>query len=118
MTKPRYDLALVQGAEIQVGRTVSKRCWESLGGQKEDVLSFILNLVAKLKPEDFAHTQLMPLEVGKPLYGDVYGKLVNGQVWFIKLTFEDGVTTVVMSCHHAHHEPLVLANGRQLRSRR
>lgn len=114
---PRYDLAAAQAAPIQLGSSQARRTAGDLGGDLPAARNFIEKLLKSLRPEDFAHVENMPQSVGQPLHGDVYGKRSNGKVWFIKFWFEDGNTTVLMSCHEPER-PLELADGRTLRSRK
>lgn len=113
----RYDLAAAQAARIEIGPAQARRTAGDLGGDLTEARKFIAKLFKSLRPNDFAHVETMPQPVGRPLYGDVYGKESNGKAWFIKFRFEGGNTTVLMSCHEPER-PLELVDGRTLRSRK
>jgi hypothetical protein len=118
MNKPRYDLAKAKRAQFRMDVKIVERANADLRlDDLDEVRKFIENAVKSLRANDFAKVELMKQRVGKPRYGDVYGKVIDDLVWFIKIEFEDGITTVVMSCHEAEH-PLELANGRTLRPQR
>jgi hypothetical protein len=58
---------------------------------------WIKDLIATLRPEDFAHS--VQLEVHR---ADVYGVYNDGCGWYVKLTMTkdtDGLVVLVISCH-------------------
>ena len=70
-------------------------------------------LFKSLTADDFAHVETMR---GPPtILGDVYGKIDEHALWFIKIHCE--ADTLIMSCHEADHD-IVLANGARLRRRK
>jgi hypothetical protein len=116
MRKPRYDLVQAQNATIQISRGCVDRANQILDTDPNEVRRYITDLMRCLEPADFAHTELMPQRVGKPRFGDVYGKANDEALWFVKFEFDGSTTTVMMSCHEAEH-PIELADGRTLKKR-
>lgn len=118
---PRYDLAAAQRAaktvEPQIGTSCARKALVLLGETDPKLARrHILKLFRALVPGDFAHVERMEQRVGRPLHGDVYGRRDAHGLWFIKLTFDGGTQTVIMSCHEADH-PIRLANGTLLKLR-
>ena len=83
------------------------------GTSRFDARRFVLAVVGGLVGQDYAHTQIMPQHAGRPMHGDVYGKTIQGQAWFVKLQQRDG-KDFCLSCHPPDN-PLLLKSGVTLR---
>ena len=72
----------------------------------------VVALFHSLVETDFCHVEKMGETRRGPLEGDVYGKVVDEVLWFIKIRVVK--KTVIMSCHEAERD-LTLANGTVLK---
>lgn len=111
---PRYDLAAAQKAAAEIGTSCARRACATLGRDEHAARKHIRKLFKSLRQSDYAHTEQMQQQAGRPRYGDVYGKRDEYGVWFIKFEYDRATGTVIMSCHEAEH-PIELADGRTLR---
>lgn len=109
----RYDLCAAQQGALQIPRSCVAKANVLVMLEKEiEVRRHIRSLFLSLVPEDYAYTQIMQRRAGQPLQGDVYGKVDEHGLWFIK--FHVDGATVIMSCHEAEHD-IKLLDGRILR---
>jgi len=75
---------------------------------------YIREIVAALRPEDFAHTKVMSWD--PPATVDVYGITYKEQNWYVKLRI-DGGKLYIISCHPPE-EDLRLRSGGVLKADR
>lgn len=110
---PRYELAKAQAVEVRVGRSCAVRACLLLGTDDiDEAKQAAVRLFASLRPEDFAHCEIMPTPSG-PRYGDVYGTQDLHGTWFLKFELSPDERTIILSCHEPEH-PLHLVDGRVL----
>jgi hypothetical protein len=116
---PYYDLAAFQDevrrGNVHVYKTRAVNIIRNLRQCSEfRAVEYANRVVLSLKPDDYAHTLIMPDGQAH----DVYGKLIDAEGWYVKIEIHiyDGQPGIV-SCHPAEHD-LVTKNGVVPRSRR